>query len=491
MISTTKYLKRTLFSLNRLKYGNMLNLDKRPRKWAAIFFLFAAFTACEKPEGSVGIDLQPEDDILNVSGIDTFTVTAVSLPEDSVRTDGVVTGMVGAYIDPIFGYSKADHYTELRLTSSNPIFFTEGSSLENLVIDSLILNLAFEFGQGVPVYGSTGAQYFQVFEVEDSLDVTKAYYSNQSLSVLEEDLVLEGHNLVTPNYRDSSIVDGVAFRPSIRLPLTQELGQRIFDASEGDGLSATEFLEVIKGLKIAVDENAAGVNLSNTGIISFNSFLGTSRMELYYRDTLVTDDDPEPDTLFYDFEIRGNTGKFNSFQHDFVRGGEPSLVRQVVNGVASPGEQTLYAQSTGGVKLRVDLPYLENLRDVEGIAVAKAQLILPVNSKSGGRYPTPERLLIFGLDENGDAFLLDEFLQDPQNYSFIDGSFDTQQGQYRFFITRFLQQILTEEREFDGLEIVVQRASTTANRVVLNGADFPNSENPEDNLRLEILFTNF
>jgi len=469
----------------------MLNLDKRPRKWAAIFFLFAVFTACEKPEGSVGIDLQPDDDLLNVSGIDTFTVTAISLPEDSVRTDGVTAGMVGAYMDPIFGYSKASHYTEIRLTSSNPVFFTEGSSLENLVVDSLILNLAFELGQGVPIYGSSGAQFFQVFEVDDSLDVTEPYYSSQSLSVLENDLVLEGNNLVTPNYRDSSIVDNVAFRPSIRLPLNEDLAQRIFDASAGDGLSATEFLDVIKGLKVTVDENAGGVNLSNTGIISFNSFLGTSRMELYYRDTLTTEDDPDPDTLFYDFEIRSNTGKFNSFEHDFVRGGDPSLIRQVVSGSDEPAKQMLFAQSSGGVKLRVDLPYIERLREVEGVAVAKAQLILPVNSKSGGRYPPPERLLLFGLDENGDAFLLDEFLQDAQNFTVIDGAFDQGNDRYRFFITRFIQQVLTREKEFHGLEIVVQRASTTANRVILNGAEYPNSENPEENLRLEILFTNF
>ncbi|HKK38259.1 MAG TPA: DUF4270 family protein [Cryomorphaceae bacterium] len=468
----------------------MFYSDKRPRKLAAIFFLVALFSACEKPQESIGIDLQPESDILNVSGIDTFTVRSFTLPEDSLRTDGVTTGMAGAYIDPVFGFTKAAHYTEVRLTSSNPIFFTEGSSLENLVIDSLILNLAFEFGQGVPVYGSAGKQFFQVFEVVDSLDVTEPYYSNQSLSVLEEDLVLPGSNLLSPDYRDSSIVDGVAFRPSIRLPLNEDLGQRIFDASAGDGLSATEFLEVIKGLKITVDENASGVNLSNTGLISFNSFLGTSRMELYYRDTLVTDEDPEPDTLFYDFEIRGNTGKFNSFEHDFTRGGEPALVRQVVDGVASPGEQFLYVQAAGGVKLRVDLPYLENLRDKEGIAVAKAELILPVNGKSGGRYPEPVRLLLFGLDENDDAFLLDEFLQSP-DYAVIDGSFDPANQRYRFFITRFVQQVLNGERDFHGLEIVVQGASTTANRVVINGAKFPNNENPEDNLRLEILFTNF
>ena len=92
---------------------------------------------------------------------------------------------------------------------------------------------------------------------------------------------------------------------------------------------------------------------------------------------------------------------------------------------------------------------------------------------------------------NGDAFLLDELLQDIQNYSFIDGALDVGNKRYRFFITRFIQQILAQEREFNGLEIVVQGASTTANRVVLNGAEFPNSQNPEDNLRLEILFTNF
>ena len=468
----------------------MFDLDKRPRKWAAIFFLFAVFAACEKPEGSVGIDLQPDEDILNVSGIDTFTVTAVSLPDDSVRTDGVSTGLVGAYIDPVFGYTKAEHYSEVRLTSSNPVFFSEGSSLENLVIDSLILNLAFDFSQGVPIYGSTGKQYFEVFEVIDSLDVTKAYYSNQSLAVIEQDLVLQGNNLITPNYSDSSIVGDFAFRPSIRLPLTEELGQRIFDASAGDGLSATEFLDVIKGLKITVDENASGVNLSNTGIISFNSSQGTSRIELYYRDTLTTADNPDPDTLFYDFEIRSNTGKFNTFEHDFIRGGDPSLVRQVVNGVSSPGEQFLYTQSTAGVKLRVDLPHLEKLRDEEGLAVAKAELIFPINSSDAARYTPPQRLLLFGLDENDDAFLLDEFLQSP-NYAVIDGSFDSVNQRYRFFITRFIQQVLTEERDFHGLEIVVQGAASTANRVVLNGAEFPNSQNPENNLRLDILFTNF
>lgn len=472
----------------------MFKLDKRPRKWAAIFFLFAFIAACEKPEESIGIDLQPEDAILGISAVDTITVRAFSLPDDSVRTEGGasgITGLVGAYTDPIFGFMKAEHYTELRLTSSNPIFFTEGSSLGNLVIDSLVLNLDYELGLASPVYGAIGKQYFQVFEVIDSLDVSKEYYSNQSLTTVEDDLVLEGHNLISPNYRDSSVVDGVRVKPSIRLPLDVELGQRILDASVGDGLSSTEFLEVFDGLKIAVDENASGVDLSRTGIVSFNSFSGSSRLELYYRDTFIEPSDSVFNDFVYDFEIRSNTGKFNSFRHDYVRGGEPDLVRQVVNGQTELGQELLYAQAGGGVKLQVDLPYIEKLRDEGDLAVAKAELIVPVNIKSGGRYSSPVRLLLFGLDENGDAFLLDEYLQDIFGFTFIDGSLNEDKGQYRFLITRFLQQILTSEREFNGLEIVVQRTASTANRVVLNGAKYTEDGDTQDNLRLEVLFTKF
>jgi hypothetical protein len=475
-------LKKILFSLNSFKDDNMINTDKRPRKWAAIFFLFTVFVACEKPEESIGIDLQPEDDIFNISGVDTFTVSAISLPEDSLRTDGPATGMVGAYIDPVFGLTKASHYTELRLITSNPIFHGDGSSIENLIIDSLVLNLAYDVNEDVPVYGSTGKQYFQVFEVIDSLDVDEEYYSNQSLNILEEDLVLEGENLISPNYRDSSVVGGETFRPALRIPLKPDLGERIFEAGEGDGLSATEFLEVIKGIKITVDENAGGVNLSNTGILSFNSFAGLSRLELYYRDTGV---DPDS-TLFYDFEIRGSTGKFNSFEHDFVNGGEPSLIRQVVSGIDSPIQDRIYAQAAGGVKIRVDLPHIADLRKIEGLAVAKAQLILPLKSTDGNRFPPPLNMIVFGLDENGDAFFINDFLDNQS-----DGALNSNQGQYGFYITRYLQQVLNGERDFYGLEIVVERATTTANRVVLAGPPAPGEAVTSDDLRLDIVFTNY
>ncbi|MEM9050817.1 MAG: DUF4270 family protein [Bacteroidota bacterium] len=486
----TKFLKTILFSQSSNLKGNMNYGEKRPLHLAALFFSILLMVACERPEESIGIDLQPDEDILGASGVDTFTVKAFSLAEDSIFTDNVITGLVGAYIDPEFGFVKSGHTSELRLTSSNPQFFLPGSALENLVIDSLILNLSFDLLENIPLYGSTGEQYFQVFEVLDSLDLNAEYYSNTAVNLDDEDLVLEGHNMQSPDYLNPIVIDSIESFPSIRIPLKTDLGQRIFDASADDGLSASEFVELIKGLHITVDENAGGVDLSRTGINLIDVSTGLSRMELYYRDTLdfINDSDSlvEDTALFYDFEIRAATGKFNGIEHDFLRGGNPNLVRQVVNGKRDEGRELLYAQSAAGTKLRVDLPHIEELREIDGIALAKAELILPVNEISGGRFPVPARLLLFGLDENEDAFVLDEFLQDPTGFTFIDGSYDPQNEQYRFIITRFLQQVLNGDRDFNGFEIVVQRASTTANRVVLNGA-----ENANEKLRLEIVFTNF
>jgi len=478
----TKYWKTNPCLRIKDFFSKYILIDKRPFSLAAIFFLaIFLFSSCEKPEQSTGVDLLPSDDFISVATIDTFTVRAITLQEDSIRSEGVTPALIGAYIDPIFGLSKSSHYTEIRLTTANPIFGTPGES-ESIVIDSLILNLAFQtIGTPVPIYGGWSEQYFQVFEIDDTLTVDQPYYGNQALNVIDEDLVEPGFNLIQPNYRDSSIIDGVAFRPSVRIPLKKDLAERLIEAGGEDGLTATEFLEELNGLFITVDENAAGVNLSRTGILSIDNFSTASRMEMYYRDTFPA----MPDTSFYDFEIRSAIGKYNAFEHDFTRGGETSLIRQVVDSAGDAGGQSLYIQAMSGTKLRVDLPYIEALRDSGNLAIAKAELTLSVRDGSIGRFAPPSGLFIFGLDEEGESFLIDDQLDGS---SFVGGNYDPINQEYRFTISRFLQQVISGDRDFHGLEIVTRSASFTANRLVLNGTNVVDSEN---RLKLEISFTKF
>ena len=181
----------------------------RPSAGAAVFLmaLAIAFISCEKPEESIGIDLQPEEDLFGVGYSDTLSIDVKTVAEDSLRSDNVTPGLVGAYLDPVFGLSKATHNTEIRLTSSNPDFVGEGGSIDQVVVDSLILSLQYSFPTQIEgldaepsaVYGGLGAQYFQVFELNENLSFDSAYYANRTADILPDDLVKEGENLIAPN----------------------------------------------------------------------------------------------------------------------------------------------------------------------------------------------------------------------------------------------------------------------------------------------------
>lgn len=464
----------------------------RPTLWAAIFFsgMIALLSSCEKPEESLGIDLQPEEDIFGVTGTDSITVHAVTQKEDSLRSDGVSPAMAGAYMDPIFGFAKASHNTEIRLTTTNPNFVGDGT-VDDLVIDSLILRLYFsaptaDLTTGLvprPVYAGTGPQYFQVFELDENLHPDSAYYATREAAIIPEDLVAEGENLIAPNYRDSVFVNGAMSAAHLRIPLKHELGERIIEAGAEDGLTAEEFQDLVKGLQITVDEDAPGVDLNNTGIVYFQTLSGASSITMYYRN-LATED-----TLLYNFSIRGSTGKYNYFEHDYSQAAN-SLYRQVETRTPDESYSDLYIQAMSGTKIKVDFPFLNQFRDSTDLAVARAELILPVRAGEEVLNPLipPSGLFIFGLDEEGRAFLLDDR---PISGGFNGALYDPEKKEYRFSIPRYIQQVLSGERESYGLEIVTEKASYSANRVVINGPEYPDPQNPEDNMKLLITFTKY
>ncbi|MCA1761998.1 MAG: DUF4270 family protein [Cryomorphaceae bacterium] len=471
----------------------MTNTMKRPYFLAALFFLGALIltTSCERPEEDLGLDLQPGEDILGVNAIDTFTVNAFTLLEDSIRTDKVSPALVGAYIDPVFGFTKCSHVTELRLSSGTPVFIQGGATADDIIVDSLVLKIGFppssNFGGDNAVYGSRGAQYFQVFEVLDSLSIDSAYYSNRMASIGNQDLILEGKNRVAPNPIDQVVVGGDTLPAQMRFPLDTELGRRIIEAGGNTGMSNADFVSILRGLMITVDETRSLINSRSSGIVSFDTFFEFSDLTMYYRNTVTED------TLSYVFDIRSNVGKYNIFEHDFTSA-DISLFDQL-NGNPEPGARDLYVQATGGTRVQLEMPYIENLRGDSGsVAINKAELVVPARAGRTGKFPPPQRLYLYGVDDEGALFLIpDEFDE------LIGGAYDPQINGYRFIITRYIQQILLGNRENQPLQIVAGRSTLfydnlgafTANRVVLNGPQYPDAANPSNNLKLAITLTNF
>ena len=466
-------LNRT-FALNK-------SLKKRPSFVAALFFVGLLFS-CEKPEQDVGLGLQPGEDLLTVNQTDTITVEAYTLSEDSIRSDDLTPALLGAYIDPVFGLSEASHVTELRLSTSNPNFVDGDATPTDIEIDSLVLFLTYETvvesdGNLVRNYAGLGSQYLEVFEITDSLEPDVEYFSNRDPRIGSEDLVVDGMNRIIPNTDDSVTVGGVKRAPQIRIPLEPEFARKFIEASNVDGgLTAQTFVSLLKGLYIKVDPQAPFINLNNSGILYWDTFRERSGMTMYYRNNVTED------TLEYTFDIRANTGKYSRFEHEFSQA-DMDLVEQL-DGNKEAGKQQLFVQAMAGTKIRVDFPYLSNLADSTDIALNKVELILPVQVDEN--FPPPSRLFIFGLDEEGRLFLIPDQLD-----GIIGGAYNAEKQEYRFVITRFVQQILLGTRENYGLEIVTNRAAFSGNRVVINGPEYPNPDKPDNNLKLVVTLTNF
>lgn len=459
----------------------MTKPGKRPAVRAAIVFLaLGVCMQCTKPEQELGIDLQDEDNLLSIQGIDTFTVKAYTIAEDSVRSDKLNPGMVGAYVDPVFGFVKAGHVTELRLSSANPVFISSDFLRSDFVVDSVVLALSYQSNlTGNPadaLYGNFGPQFFRVYEVQDSLTVDDEYYHTTDFNFIDEDLVLPGRNMFTPNPTDTATSGGQSLVPEIRLPINTEIGERILDIED---ITAEKFVSAIRGLYITVDE--AMMNPFNAGIVYFDTFSQLSRVTMYYRNTATSED------FRYDFFIRNNSGKFNVFDHGYEVA-EESLRRQVLMEDIEAGNQELYIQAAGGTKLRIELPHISALRELDQTAINKAVLTLPIRKDALGNFAPPRNLFIFGLTEDGDAFLLDDQIDGS---GFVGGTLDLENGRYRFTITRYLQQVINGTRPFNGLEIVTSGAAFSANRVVINGPEYPDPVTPENNTKLEIIFTNY
>lgn len=475
-----KSLKRIQYWL--IKSTHILNIIlKRPHFVAALFFL-ALVWGCQKPEQDIGLGLQPGEDILNVNQVDTFTVEAYTLEEDSIRSDKLTPALLGAYNDPVFGFTKGGHVTELRLSTSNPLFVDGGATSDDMIIDSLVLFLGYENivetdAQLIQYYANLGAQHFEVYEIGDSLSVDSIYYDNRSPRVISEDLVLEGFNRSIPNPSDSVTVGGEKRGPQLRLPLDPEFARKFIEASEDEnGLSATTFVSLLKGLYVTVDETAPFVDPNGGGILYWDTFRERSGMTMYYRNPVTLD------TLEYTFDIRSNTGKYTIGDHDFTTA-DMELLDQL-EGNKDLGKQSLYVQALGGTKIRVTLPYMSQLADSVNLALNKVELILPIREDED--FPPPSRLFIFGLDEDEKLFLLPDQLD-----GLIGGSYNATNNEYRFVLTRYVQQILLGQREDFGLEIVSNRAAFSANRVVINGHEYPDPDNPSNNLKLAITLTNF
>lgn len=418
-------------------------LHWRSSATAMFLLLFLAIiSACNKPEDSIGAAIQPEDELLNLNQTDTISLVVSTVKEDSLRADELSLGLIGNYLDPKIGQTRASINTQLRLSAADVDF---GS---NAVVDSIVLTLIY----ADVLYGKKAPQLFSVKEITEDFYLDSTYYSNKTFETAPDELIELGRAFQEINVQDIVyLADGDSLPPHLRLRLSDEFGTRMMTLPEEAYSDNETFINTFKGLHIS--------SLSEDGgVVPVDLLSGNSRVRLFYHNDL--------DTLTYDFTINTQCARTTQLEHDFQN--DLAGLNELD---AMDGSMNSFVQAGSSVKTRIDLPTIYDFNEFGNFAINRAELIVPVSSPNEFRYPFQPLLFVLSENDEGNSVALPDQLGNGVN---IGGSYNSSEEAYVFNISRFVQRLLTGEQDKNVLFLVSNNASVSVNRVELNGPELEN-----------------
>ncbi|NNE54966.1 MAG: DUF4270 domain-containing protein [Flavobacteriales bacterium] len=436
---------------------------------AAILLASISFS-CTRPEESIGLGIQPEEDLLSVSQMDTVTMVAYTVTEDSLRTDELSHTLLGNYNDPVFGRTKASYYAQIRLSSTSVDF----GNTNNIYVDSLVLAMKLEGSH----YGSSKPQEFEVYEIDEDLYLDSSYYSNQTLSIKSQNLVLDGHSVVKPNVIDTVSISGNALAPQLRVQLDTTFARDVFLSQSGTAnLDDNDaFTEYFKGIYVRS-------NTLDGGVLSIDMFDPQTSVIMYYRDL----NGEEADTTSFVFSINNLSPHYYHLDQEKTDNLLPLQTQDSI-----PADPHTYTQGGAGVITRIDFPFIEDLDGAEGFVINRAEMIIPVKDPSLNRPYRPTQLLLRRPLDESTALIPDDVSVDFQT----GGFYDEEVAGYRFDISRFIQLTATGTIEDNSLFVLVDDRFALANgtvlpgvrRAILNGPSV-SADDPSKNMRLIVTYT--
>lgn len=416
--------------------------------------------ACEEPD-EIGKDLLPPQDNLNVDIDDSTTIHAFSVIDDSLKTSDPQIIMAGSYFDPIFGQTDASYYAQLRMPSTDLEFGT------NAVADSIVLSIPY-----FSFYGDTTMPLtFEVYELSDDLDPDTNYYSNDVTNYFAQAL---GSKQFYPKPQSMTVVGNDTLPPMIRIKIDISLAERfitqggtsVFDDNES-------FLDYFKGIHVK-----AATNPGDGSILYFDPYSAYSNLTLYYQN----DDDDSLKVSFYTNQL---AAKYSKFDHDYSSGTHmlaTALQQQLIQKDTTAPVESVFLQSMAGVNVRIRFPYLDQWKD-KNIALNKATLVVETDTTdyTSDKYKEPLRLGLVKVNEEGKLELLTDYVVSSEIF---DGYFKSNKNEYRFVITRHMQELLNGDMKDYGLYLVSDQRSRNAYRVALMG---PQAQ--QRKMRLEMIYT--
>ncbi len=358
---------------------------RRSLFWAVMIAITAM--ACNDPS-NIGSDLVAGD-FSDIRFTDTLTVSAITVPQDSIFTYTRQTSaqpssyLVGNTNEPVFGSAKASLYMDFLLNTTNA-----GGALnfEGAVFDSLVLSLAYD---STRTYGDTLIpQTLEVHRLQESMDDTEDYYYSNTSFATDPTPVGSKEDFL-PRPKSASYLppfDTIPVAGHIRIPLDASLGMEFMDTTYYN--SSEEFQQLFKGLKISS-------SVDNASILGFNLRSNLSYLRLYY-----TEDTTQK---FLTYIIGDLSVKYNEFEHDYSGADiEPFL------NDATMSDSLVFTQGMSGANVKIDFPSVDDLGD---IVVNKAELEFTMAHIPGDdtiNFNPIDRITLTYLNEDGNYFFIDD-----------------------------------------------------------------------------------
>lgn len=421
------------------------------RSWIFPVLVLVIVASCKKEPEEIGLNLVQGEE-LGLEYDTTINIAGRSEMVDSVKTDELTTQLLGSLYDPVFGITTASIYTQLALSINDPDF---GDSPQ---LDSVVLSLQY-----TGYYGDTiTEQNFRVYELTEPVIMDSNYYSDQALEYNNLEIASQ---TIAPKPTDSVTIDTNTYTAHLRIPLSEEFGNKLLSLPESVLDNTEAFQNEILGLYVTADPAASPGN----GALLYFSLTGAmSKVTVYF------DQGDE-----YDFDINENCARFVNYDHNDYFEASSQLKAQLFD--ENPATDKAYLQSTGGIRTRITFPDIENWRQNGSYAINEAILVLSVDNPDEV-YEVPTKLVLTQINEDGTtSFFPDQF----EGEDFIGGTYNEERGEYRFRIPRYFQEIISEPASGNSFYVSISGASVNAYRAVIQGAGANSGR-----IRLNLIYTN-
>jgi hypothetical protein len=424
-----------------------------------LFLLLTLAFSCKKQDDNsvLGLDVQPENDLVGVTISDTSSVFMYTQKVDSVRSYNDQYKYLGSSQDPIFGRTDASIYTNFSISNN----LTNVSFGSNPVLDSAEMVIRF-LGQAL---GDTStALNYDVYVLNNSIESSTSYYT---FSHINKSTTKVGTYYGKLKSRDSKVC--------LILKIDDNLAQYILQTTS-NLTNNTVFQSAYKGFYITTSNTPPGIPGSGA-IRRFDLDDDVSGVNLYYHDG----SSPSYKGQSFKFSFRGtNALRFNNVSHNYSAAYHNLYDQITGSGTIDTlkGNSNIYLNSFGGTRSRIYLPYLKNFNDSQIVSISRAELIIkvdetvsPYNTKFG--YPT--NLALLACNSAGIEELVWDQLE-TTDFVKYGGNYDATNKQYVFNIARQMQRILNGETDY-GFYLVnatpnkssVIRRDNRLERVVIGG----------------------